>query len=416
MQEISALIVDDEKDIRALVSMALERIGIQCDQAADTQSARDQLANKAYHFCITDMKLPDGDGLQLIQHSVRSYPDMPIAMITAYGNMELGVNALKAGAFDVVAKPIDTQRLRELATAALKLSRVDQQPQVHTALLTTGESAAATSLRGLIRKIARTQAPVFIQGDPGTGKAHAARLIHQQSARADGPLVVVACGTCERAFEDVIAEAKDGSLLLQNVERLTNDQQTRLLGWLTNDDHPHDTRLMCSTSADLAALSEAGQFRPELFYRLKVVSIRMPALVERIEDLPSLCDHLINGYAQEWAMPTVTLSDSAREALSEHNFPGNLRELDLLLQRAFTLMESEEILATDLQFDPPDAPAGYHTRSEAVGDLEGYLERLEREAIEDALEATRWNKTAAAERLGISFRALRYRCKKLAIE
>jgi len=441
LPELRALIVDDEQDIRSLISMTLDRIDIQCDEAGDVGEAIRKLAQNTYHFSITDMKLPDGDGLQLIQHCSRNYPDMPIAMITAFGNMEIGVSALKNGAFDVVAKPLDTKQLRELATSALRLSRVtkgisDQHPD-----LIIGESESAEQLRISVRKIARTQAPVFIHGEYGTGKESVARAIHYQSSRSEAPFIVVSCdalasengeerllGSAESyglRSQGFIQEAAGGTLFLNNIERLPAELQSRLLRIITEKklrrpgaekDEDTDVRIISSSSADLEHLSTTGDFRQDLFFRLKVVNLPVAPLRERRDDIPLLVHQLLSKYAHDWDMPEVSTSEAAMTALQEYSFPANLRELDAILQRAFTLMEGEQIEVDDLQFEAPKAPPGYHTHTEAVGDLEGYLERLEREAIEEALNATRWNKTAAAERLGISFRALRYRCKKLAID
>lgn len=441
LPELRALIVDDEQDIRSLISMTLDRIDIQCDEAGDVGEAIRKLAQNTYHFSITDMKLPDGDGLQLIQHCSRNYPDMPIAMITAFGNMEIGVSALKNGAFDVVAKPLDTKQLRELATSALRLSRVtkgisDQHPD-----LIIGESESAEQLRISVRKIARTQAPVFIHGEYGTGKESVARAIHYQSSRSEAPFIVVSCDALAREngeerllgsaesyglrSQGFIQEAAGGTLFLNNIERLPAELQSRLLRIITEKklrrpgaekDEDTDVRIISSSSADLEHLSTTGDFRQDLFFRLKVVNLPVAPLRERRDDIPLLVHQLLSKYAHDWDMPEVSTSEAAMTALQEYSFPANLRELDAILQRAFTLMEGEQIEVDDLQFEAPKAPPGYHTHTEAVGDLEGYLERLEREAIEEALNATRWNKTAAAERLGISFRALRYRCKKLAID
>ena len=439
--DVRALIVDDEKDIRALVSMALERIDICCEQAADVAEAKQMLETQAYHFCITDMKLPDGDGLQLIQHCNRRYPDMPIAMITAFGNLEVGVNALKSGAFDVVAKPLDIQQLRSIATAALRLSKVEGNVPEQCMHQLVGESEVIQTLRANVRKVSRTQAPVMIYGETGTGKECIARGIHAASSRADAPFLVIDCQALEpqdapaklfgytqsdgQVHDGYVHQANGGTLFLNNVEYLTPDTQAGLLQLLTDrkvraidarDEKDLDIRFISATSTNLQHRCDRGEFRSDLLFRLKVVQLDVPPLRSRPEDIPALTEQLIQSYAQQWDMPVVSISADALDSLLQQSLPGNIRELDAILQRAFTLMEGEEIQLTDLNFEPQAPEHGYHSHSEAMGDLEGYLEKLEREAIEEALLATRWNKTAAAEKLGISFRALRYRCKKLEID
>lgn len=441
LPDLCALIVDDEQDIRELIGMALERIDIKCEQAANVTEAMALLESGNFHFCITDMKLPDGDGIQLIHHCNRNYPDMPVAMITAFGNMEVGVNALKAGAFDVVAKPLDIQQLRNLATAALRLSKVTGTLPEQCTNLIIGDSSPMQELRTTLRKVGRTQAPVFIQGEYGTGKEGIARAIHLMSSRSSHPFITINCDALQDenaaetlfGFRDdhgivhdgLIQNAHQGTLFLNNIEHLGLEFQAQLLQLLTDkkiralhDTHEHDLdiRIISASSADLPALASSGHFRQDLLFRIRVVHLSVPPLRTHREDIPQLTTHLLQTYASQWDMPEVSVSDEALRAICEYDFPGNTRELDAILQRAFTLMEGEEIQLSDLSFEPETPQGGYHSNNEAVGDLEGYLERLEREAIEEALNATRWNKTAAAERLGISFRALRYRLKKLAID
>lgn len=440
-----ALIVDDEKDIRSLLSMTFERMGLECKQAANVSEATELLSQNTFHFCITDMKLPDGDGMQIIHHCSRNFPEMPVAMITAFGNLELGVNALKAGAFDVVAKPLDTNRLRSLATSAIKLSKVPGSIPEQCQSLLVGNSASMEKLRSVVRKVARTQAPAFLYGPIGVGKEAVAQAIHSQSSRSEYPFITVNCDALQADTADEVLfgssqphtsasssktlgafrDADKGTLVLNDVERLPADIQAKLLGilqekqihYLGQDQGiPIDVRLISTSAVDLNNLVERGGFRQDLYFRLKVVGLEIPSLNDRREDIPQLVEYFLNNYATEWEMPNVSISPMAMEALMRHPFRGNIRELDSMLQRAFTLMESDEIQLTDLQFDAPKQAAGAHIHIEALGDLEGYLERLEREAIEEALKSTRWNKTAAAERLGISFRALRYRCKKLDID
>lgn len=440
LPEPCALIVDDEKDIRSLLSMTFERMGLVCKQAANVSEATELLSNNTFHFCITDMKLPDGDGMQIINHCSRNFPEMPVAMITAFGNLELGVNALKAGAFDVVAKPLDTNRLRSLATSAIKLTKVRGAIPEQCQSLLVGGSAIMENLRSTVRKVARTQAPAFLYGQIGVGKEAVAQAIHSQSSRSEYPFITVNCDALQEESADSVLfgssdptitqlgafrDADKGTLVLNDVDRLPADLQAKLLGVLqdkkihypgSEQEIPIDVRIVSTSAADLNYLVEKGAFRQDLYFRLKVVGLEIPALDSRREDIPQLIEYFLSNYATEWEMPRVSISPMATEALMRHPFKGNIRELENMLQRAFTLMESDEIQVTDLQFDIPQQIAGAHIHTEALGDLEGYLERLEREAIEEALKSTRWNKTAAAEKLGISFRALRYRCKKLDID
>ncbi|TNC92887.1 MAG: sigma-54-dependent Fis family transcriptional regulator [Thalassolituus sp.] len=434
--ELSALIVDDEADIRELVTMTLERMGLKCTGAANVREAMEALEDTTFHFCITDMKMPDGDGIQLIHHCARQYPDMPLAMITAFGNMETGVAALKAGAFDVVAKPIDTNRLRDLATAALRLSRVPGVLPPQCLNILSGGSATMSRLRADLHKIARTQAPVVIRGPAGSGKEDFAQAIHLLGSRHDAPFIFINCASVgvdeieqeifgSNSHTGAVTEANGGTLFINAIEHLNHDLQGRILrliqerrfrrpGYLSDDDS--DVRIIAGTTADPETLVANGSLRQDLYYRLNVVSLAVPALANRPEDLPTIVQSYLHTYALAWDMPDVSMSSEALALLTSHPFPGNVRELENVLQRAFTMMEGEVIQASDLQLTSlppttPDLPPGG-----TVSDLEGYLERLERQAIEGALQATRWNKTAAAEKLGISFRALRYRCKKLGID
>ena len=434
--ELSALIVDDEKDIRELVSMTLERMGLKCTLAANVRDAMAALENGTFHFCITDMKMPDGDGLQLIHHCARQYPDMPMAMITAFGNLETGVAALKAGAFDVVAKPIDTNRLRDLATAALRLSKVPGVLPPQCLNILAGGSAVMNRLRTDVHKIARTQAPVVIHGPGGSGKEDFAQAIHLLGSRNEHPFIFINCasvsvdeieqelfGSSQRT--GAVLDAGQGTLFINEVGHLNHELQGRLLrliqekrfrrpGFAT--DETIDIRIIAGTTADPESLVASGALRQDLYYRLNVVSLHIPPLSQRPEDLPTIIQAYLHTYALEWDMPDVSIAPDALTMLSQHPFNGNIRELENVLQRAFTMMEGEEIQVSDLQLQTDQPVSADTPLGGPVTDLEGYLERLERQAIEDALATTRWNKTAAAEKLGISFRALRYRCKKLGID
>ena len=447
MNKFAALIIDDEPDIRALIALTLKRMELDCYQAGSVSEAPTLLQERPYHFCITDMKLPDGNGLDLIQLCNTRHPDMPVAMITAYGNMELAVNALKAGAFDVVAKPLDTERLRELVKAALQLTKVpaniENLPSADGLL---GQSDGMRTLKEKIFKVARTQAPVFIYGESGTGKELVARLIHHQSARMEQPFIAVNCGAIPRdlmeseffghakgSFTGASSEkagffraANGGTLFLDEVAELPLDMQAKLLRVIQEKavrsvgsefETPVDVRILCASHKDIGALVKAEEFRQDLYFRLNVIQINVPRLADRAEDIPMLIRHFIRKYSQEWGMPEIILEDAAQQALLTYHYPGNVRELENILQRAVTLAEGDSIALGDLSLSKliNEEPDNSQPRIE-TNNLEAYLENIERRAITQALEATRWNKTAAAEKLGISFRALRYRCKKLEID
>lgn len=451
MSQYTALIIDDEPDIRDLIALTLQRMDMDCYQAGSVSEALALLQQRPYHFCITDMKLPDGNGLEIIELCHAKYPDMPIAMITAFGSMDLAVNALKAGAFDLVAKPIDIVRLRELVQAALRLTKVpaniDAVPSAQGLL---GSSAVMEQLKENIRKVARTQAPVFIHGQSGTGKELVAKLIHHQSVRASQPFIAVNCGAIPKdlmeseffghvkgSFTGASSDkagffkaAQGGTLFLDEVAELPLDMQAKLLRVIqekavravgSEHEDPVDVRIVSASHKDLQALVDKEAFRQDLYFRLNVIQVCVPRLAERPEDIPLLTRHFIRKYAQEWGMPEVDLSPRAADALQRYSFPGNVRELENILQRAFTMAEGELISIDDLSLsDETQAMTQSHSDDGEMtietNNLEAYLENIERLAITQALEATRWNKTAAAEKLGISFRALRYRCKKLAID
>ncbi len=435
MTEYIALIVDDEPDIRTLTAITLERLGIECYTAEDMRTAIKLLTERRYHFCITDMKLPDGNGLELINLCQRRYPEMPIAMITAYGNLELGVSALKAGAFDVVAKPIDTERLRELARQALRLTQtpthVDSLPSA-TGLI--GTSAAITELRNNISKIARTQAPVFIMGENGSGKELVAKLIHYQSSRKDFPFVTLICaGRDPKELEadlfgenSLLLKANRGTIFFDGIEHLTAEMQNSLLAVLnekifiqkpTDKKMSLDFRVLSAGNHDLSERLHDGSFRQDLFFRVHVIPLSIPPLRQRYEDIPMLVNQLIEGYAKQWDLPQMAVDPEAMQVLQEHGYPGNTSELKTIIQNAVTLAEGETIGIKDLQFTVSANSLIPNSNDTIVTqDLEQYLEDIERTALTQALESTRWNKTAAAAKLGISFRALRYRCKKLGID
>jgi two-component system, NtrC family, response regulator PilR len=441
-----ALVIDDEPDIRELLALTLARMDIDSRAVADLGTAKTMLAEQRFDLCLTDMRLPDGSGLEMVEYLQANFPDTPTAVITAHGNMEAAVQALKSGAFDFVSKPVDLQMLRRLVSTALKLNP-GQRPngrQARPGLELLGESAAIRATRATIAKLARSQAPVYISGESGTGKELAARLIHEQGPRADQPFVPVNCGAipealmeseffghCKGSFtgathnrEGLFQAAAGGTLFLDEVADLPLHMQVKLLRAIQEKairpvgeqkEIPTDVRILSATHKDLAALVRDGAFRQDLFYRINVIELPVPPLRERIEDIPLLAAHILGRLAARNGMKTPELTDQALEALSCYGFPGNVRELENILERAMTLCEHGVIRHQDLQLarngtDPDAAESGSGLP------LEPYLGNIEKETILRALEQSRHNKTAAARRLGISFGALRYRLKKLGLD
>ncbi|MBL3826244.1 MULTISPECIES: sigma-54-dependent transcriptional regulator [unclassified Marinobacter] len=462
MTTYTALIVDDEPDIRELLEITLTRMGITTLTAPDLTSARKLLKQNTTHLCLTDMNLPDGNGIELVQWIQKHSPATPVAVITAYGNMDTAIESLKAGAFDFVSKPVELPRLRELVNSALKLAepKPDAEDTVDEPGLLLGKSPEIRKLRNQTRKLARSQAPVFISGESGSGKELVARMIHLQGPRREGPFIAVNCGAIpselmESEFfghkkgsftgavenkDGLFRSANGGTLFLDEVADLPLAMQVKLLRAIQEKavrpvgdtkEVPVDIRVLSATHKNLPELVQEGSFRQDLFYRINVIELAVPPLRERPDDIPLLSNHILERIAKEYECDPASLTPAAVERLSGYDFPGNVRELENVLERAFTLCDADQIDADDLHLGNGVQHAASATQIIAEGqagvgesiavpdgeiDLEGYLEKIERQAIEKALEATRWNKTAAAKRLGISFRALRYRLKKLGME
>jgi two-component system, NtrC family, response regulator PilR len=454
----TALIVDDERDIRELLVLTLGRMGLRVDTAADLASARELLAANRYDLCFTDMRLPDGSGQSLIELIATRFPETPVAMITAHGNVDAAVEALKAGAFDFVSKPVDLSVLRRLVQNALQLGEQRRNQQSHTAGRLQGDSPAMQQLRATIGKVARSQAPVYISGESGVGKELVARLIHEQGPRGSGPFVPVNCGAIpaelmESEFfghkkgsftgahgdkEGLFQAAHGGTLFLDEVAELPLHMQVKLLRVIqeksvrpvgANVEQSLDVRILSATHKPLAPLVEDGRFRHDLFYRINVIELAVPPLRERREDIPALAQGILKRLADDLGEIPPTLSPDAIEALMQYPFPGNVRELENVLERALALSDGELITALDLHL-PSARPAAAGTRTTGTqpavplvapgaapaGALPDYIEQLEREAIVRTLEECRYNKTKAAAKLGITFRAMRYKLKKLGIE
>ena len=445
MNRQRALIVDDEPDIRELLEITLGRMKLDTRSARNVKEAREWLAKEPFDLCLTDMRLPDGTGLDIVQHIQQRYPQTPVAMITAFGNVETAINALKAGAFDFLTKPVDLGRLRELVNTALRLSATDEEGAPGASRL-LGESPPMRALRAQIQKLARSQAPVYISGESGSGKELVARLIHEQGPRRERAFVPVNCGAIPSelmeseffghkkgsftgAIEDkqgLFQAANGGSLFLDEVADLPLTMQVKLLRAIQEkairtvggqQEVVVDTRILCATHKDLAAEVAAGRFRQDLYYRLNVIELRVPPLRERREDIPLLADIMLKRLNEGIGLPPVKLDGPAMDKLKSYRFPGNVRELENMLERAYTLCEGDVICAHDLRLADA-APAGENGDASLaqIDNIEDYLEDVERKLIMQALEETRWNRTAAAQRLGLSFRSMRYRLKKLGID
>ena len=452
------LIIDDEPDIRELLEITLGRMGHETRSAANVAEARQLLDSQAFDLCLTDMRLPDGNGIELVEYIQDRHPDLPVAVITAFGSMDTAIEALKAGAFDFVSKPVDLKMLRDLVSSALKLTRSEDaggntsRPTADDSEL-LGDSASMQNLKAKIAKLARSQAPVYIRGESGSGKELVARQIHQRGPRADAPFVPVNCGAIpaelmESEFfghlkgsftgamadkEGLFQAAHGGTLFLDEVAELPMHMQVKLLRAIQERaikpvgaarETPVDVRILSATHKDLAEEVREGRFRQDLYYRLNVIQLDVPPLRERIDDLPLLAGHFLRQLGERWGTETPTLSDDAQVALARYSFPGNVRELENVLERAATLCESEAIGPDDLHLGDGvlhDEPTGEHAVPTTPAgwldkDLSELLGNTEKEAIIEALEKTRWNRTQAAKLLGLTLRQLRYRLKKLGVE
>jgi len=458
------LVIDDEPDIRELLDMTLSRMGLEVTTAEDLASARRELQRHDFSFCLTDMRLPDGNGLDLVTEIGEKYPNLPTAMITAHGKVEDAVYALKQGAFDFVSKPVDLAVLRKLVATALKLRRdnVTEPSASGGVKLKTrdnaldrliGSSKAIQQCKAMIARLARSQAPVLVSGDSGSGKELAARLIHELGPRADGPFIPVNCGAIptelmESEFfghrkgsftgatgdkEGLFQAADGGTLMLDEIADLPLHMQVKLLRVIqekavmpigSRQEVPVDVRILSATHRPLKPLVEEGKFRSDLYFRLNVIELQMPGLNERPEDIPLLAEHFLSEIAEQWSgEEKPTISPAAMQALQEHHYTGNVRELINILQRAVTMSDGAVIQPDDLMLEhvevrDPGAGAPERAAAEKPEDesLDTYIEGIEKKMLEDALKKARYNKTRAAEMLGISFRSFRYKLKKFGID
>ena len=442
MSNHRALIVDDEPDIRELLELTLNRMEVGTMAVGDLHQARDALRGQEFDLCLTDMRLPDGNGIELVRLIQQDYPSIPVAMITAHGSMEAAIDALKAGAFDFVSKPVDLRVLRNLVVTALRLA--DTRGTVNRTLI--GNSPSMHLLRSKIGKLARSQAPIYVSGESGTGKELVARMIHEQGPRASSPFVPVNCGAIPEelmeselfghkkgSFTGAVSDkdglfqaAEGGTLFLDEVADLPLHMQVKLLRAIqeksvrpvgAQEEIRVDVRILSATHKELGKLVQSNEFRQDLFYRINVIELPVPPLRERPDDIPALANHILDRLAQQVESSRPTLSAEAIDALSSYSFLGNVRELENILERAMTMCEGDAIEVSNLGLPLPetivtDEPA----LAETSADLDTWLVSVEKERILNALESTRWNKTAAAKYLGISFGALRYRMQKLDLE
>ena len=462
MNQQLVLIIDDEPDIRELLEITLLRMGLDTISAANVKDAIVSIQKYKPDLCLTDMRLPDGSGIDIVYYIQRKFPQIPVAVITAHGSMETAVEALKAGAYDFVSKPVDLHKLRDLVENSLKLSNTppanSKNNKEKTDSTIIGESPAIQKLKNTIAKLARSQAPVYIQGESGSGKELVAKQIHQLSARSDAKFVPVNCGAIpENLMESeffghkkgsftgatsdkvgLFQAADHGTLFLDEVADLPLDMQVKLLRAIQEkaikpvgglEEIPVDIRLLCATHKNLEQEVASGRFRQDLYYRLNVIKLEVPPLRDRQDDLLLLADFFLEKITQRWNLPKMKLSAVSKSSLQHYSFPGNVRELENILERAVTLCESDTIQPDDLQL-PKDSPMpptpsytpanhnkhSYLTETNSIQNTLKPSDADERDRIIQALEQTRWNRTRAAELLGMTFRQLRYRIQKYRLD
>src|SRR5438874_36981 len=434
------LVIDDEPDLLELLELTLSRMGLDTTRAQSVAEAIRTLDSQSFDLCLTDMRLPDGEGLRVVEHITEKGLDVPVAVITAFGSAENAVAALKAGAFDYLAKPVALEQLRALVKQALK---VPEKPSAPSSYQLLGESQAIEQARQMIERLSKSQAPVFITGDSGSGKELAARMIHLGGPRAEQPFVPVNCGAipenlmeseffgyrkgaftgAEGDRDGFFQAANGGPLFLDEVADLPLPMQVKLLRAIqekrvrkvgSTTEEPVDVRIISATHKKLPSLVDAGEFRQDLFYRLHVIELAMPSLREMREDIPTIADAILKKLTRG---QVARLDDEAVSALETYPFPGNVRELENILERGLSLAaDTQRITAEDLHLTPPPEEADAALPTGDKWPLQDYLDRVERSAINEALEKTRYNRTAAAKLLGITFRAMRYRMERLGIK
>ncbi len=446
------LVVDDEADLRELLVITLGRMKLKASAAESLHAAKEALSNNTFDLCLTDMNLGDGTGLELLHFISRQCPEMPTAVITAYGSMETATDAMKFGAYDFIAKPVALDRLRQLIEDGLDIGGVEEHHEEEDNLI--GEAPSMRALKAQVRKLARSQAPIYISGESGSGKERIARLIHTLGPRREKPFVAVNCGAIPSelmeseffghrkgaftgAVEDrkgLFREADGGTLFLDEVADLPLHMQVKLLRAIQEKsvrpvgetkEFQVNLRILCATHKDLAQEMAEGRFRQDLFYRLNVIEAHVPPLRERQEDIPKLVDHILKRLSNSWEIDPPAVNAAAMRALQQYHYPGNVRELENTLERALTLCDGNEIfeehlrLQSDRSTTSPTAPLQSTSATQERPHhqpLEDFLQDIEKHEILKALDATHWNRTAAAKKLGMTFRSLRYRLKKLELD
>ena len=445
------LVVDDEADLRELLVITIGRMKLKATAAESLAAAKKALDEQTFNLCLTDMNLGDGTGLELLQYISRHCPEMPTAVITAYGSMETATNAMKFGAYDFIGKPVSLDRLRQLIEDGLGISNAEDHLEEEDNLI--GEAPSMVALKAQVRKLARSQAPIYISGESGSGKERIARLIHSLGPRREKPFVAVNCGAIPSelmeseffghrkgaftgAVEDrkgIFREADGGTLFLDEVADLPLHMQVKLLRAIQEKsvrpvgetrEFQVNLRILSATHKDLAQEMTEGRFRQDLFYRLNVIEAHVPPLRDRQEDIPVLVDHILKRLSAAWEIVPPTVSASAMMALEEYAYPGNVRELENTLERAVTLCDGKEINEEHLCLQANSFPAKAVANRETNipperplnQPLEDFLQEIERQEILKALDLTHWNRTAAAKKLGMTFRSLRYRLKKLDLD
>jgi len=433
MEKHRILIVDDEPDILELLDITLSRMGHDVVAAETYSSAIHSIQKESFNFCLTDMKLPDGNGIELVKYIQHNKPELPVAVITAHGNMELAIKAMKAGAYDFVSKPVSLEKLRQLVAQGIQTGSTPTAPPSDQYQL-IGDSPQIIKLRETIGKFARSQAPVFIEGQSGTGKELVARQVHLRSARASAPFVAINCGAIpaelieselfghvKGSFSGAINDnpglfraAEGGTLFLDEIAELPLNLQVKLLRVLQEKsirpvgdqiEHPINVRIVSASHKNLGELVSTGKFRHDLYYRINVIAINIPPLSERRQDIVPISRHILNRLNRETGRG-LTLQEDAIKALSVYDFPGNVRELENILERASAMSDNDQINAGDLGLPSTD------TQTPGAGLIQKTSE-IEARELEKALIENKWNQSAAARQLGITLRQLRYRCEKL---
>ncbi|EXE99958.1 AAA domain family protein [Acinetobacter sp. 25977_10] len=439
-------------------------MGIKTHLAYRVEQAKQLFTQFHYDACLTDLNLPDGSGLELVKHVSQNYTNTPIAVLTAYGNMDIAIAALKAGAFDFVSKPVNQVHLDQLLQKALNRQKIEHdfaESALENKLL-IGRSQPIQQLRIAIKKIARSQAPVFVTGESGTGKEVVANLVHRLSNRSEGPFIAINCGAIPTELmeselfghkkgsftgatqdkQGLILSAHGGSLFLDEIAELPLSMQVKLLRAVqekkirpvgSDQEIDVDFRVISASHQDLELLVRQGKFRQDLFFRIHVMDLMLPPLRERGEDVLLLANHFIQKICMEWETPLKQLTEAAETYLLQQHFPGNVRELRNMIERAITLSDdanidvphlhpaplraniSNSIATVSQSLQNPVATPQIVKKLPSEG-LERYLESIEKDILLNALNMTHWNRTLAAKKLGMTFRSLRYRLKKFGLD